>query len=478
MAPVSKKEFLDRYSASLIEGSAAFFVGAGLSRSRGFVDWKGLLEGIARDLNLDIAKETDLLALAQYHENSHGGRSRINQVLIEEFNKDTVLGENHRLIASLPTASIWTTNYDTLIEDAFRDARKRLDIKTSPANLAQTLPHRDAVLYKMHGDKSQPQDAVLTKGDYETYNEKRRAYSTVLQADLISRTFLFLGFSFTDPNIDYILARVRGLLGQNQRDHFCIMKWPDAPPAGASPSSLAQFEYDRRKLELRIADLKRYRIQAVMIDHYDEITEMLRSLDRLAHSRDVMVSGSTSSFDPFGQPRLEKFLRELGTELVKRGFRLISGYGLGVGSAVAYGALSEIHSNLGSPDRAMLMPFPQSLPLGTDKAAFYTSHREQLVRASGTVIFIAGNREALTGTENSPGVLEEFALATRFGRTPIPVGATGWMAAQIHGEVTADPRRYYGDADVLAELNVLNDVSAGNQALLDAIFSIIEKTRI
>ena len=475
MAPVSKAQFLARFSASLIEGGAAFFIGAGLSRAQGFVDWRGLLEGIARDLNLDVSREADLLALAQYHENSHGGRARINEVLIEEFNKDTVLGENHRLIASLPADSIWTTNYDGLIEEAYRAARKRLDVKTTPANLAQTMPHRDAILYKMHGDRSQPQEAILTKDDYETYNERRGAFSTVLQAELIERTFLFLGFSFTDPNIDYILARVRGLLREHQRDHYCIMKWPSAPAPGATPAAMADYEYEKRKLDLHIDDLRRYHIQAVMIDSYSEITEVLQSLDRLAHSKDILVSGSAADFAPLGQARVEEFSRQLGAEFVRRGFRLISGYGLGIGSSVAYGALSEIHSNLSPPDKAMLMPFPQNLPHGTDRAAFYTSHREQLVRAAGFVVFISGNREGASGPEPAPGVLEEFALAAKFGRVPIPIGASGWMASQILGVVSADLPRYYGSADVAAELNVLNDAGSTDRGLLEAIFSIIAK---
>jgi hypothetical protein len=477
MAPVTKAEFLSAFSASLIEGSAAFFVGAGLSRARGFVDWRGLLEAIAKDLHLDIARETDLLALAQYHENSRGGRAGINAVLIEEFNKDTVLGENHRLIASLPVRSIWTTNYDALIEEAYRDARKRLDVKTTPANLAQTLPHRDATLYKMHGDKSQPQDAILTKGDYETYNEKRGAFSTVLQAELIERTFLFLGFSFTDPNIDYILARVRGLLREHQRDHYCLMKWPDAPKPGSPAAALADYEYEKRKLDLRIADLRRYHIQAVMIDSYSEITEILEALDRLAHSKDVLVSGSAMDYNPLGQTRIEGFLRTLGAELVRRGFRLVSGYGLGIGSSVAFGALSEIHSNLAPPDKAMLMPFPQKVPLGVDRAAFYTSHREQLVRASGFVVFVCGNREVAGVPENAPGVLEEFALAARLGRVPIPIGASGWMAAHVLAQVRMDLKRYYGEANVAAELDTLNDRRSSDEAYLDAIFAIIKKVR-
>lgn len=212
-----------------------------------------------------------------------------------------------------------------------------------------------------------------------------------------------------------------------------------------------------------------------MIDAYSEITEVLQSLDRLAHSKDILVSGSATDFAPLGQARIEEFSRQLGAELVRRGFRLISGYGLGIGSSVAYGALSEIHSNLSPPDKAMLMPFPQNLPHGTDRAAFYTSHREQLVRASGFVIFISGNRATASGPEAAPGVLEEFELAVKFGRVPIPVGASGWMASHILAEVRKDLPRYYGIADVATELDILNDPSSANQALLNSIFSIIAK---
>ena len=103
------------------------------------------------------------------------------------------------------------------------ERHRRPDVKTTKENLAITLPNRDVVIYKMHSDCRQPQDAVLTKEDYETYSEKREVFSTALKGDLVERTFLFLGFSFTDPNIDYILSRIRGLLGQNQRGHYCVI---------------------------------------------------------------------------------------------------------------------------------------------------------------------------------------------------------------------------------------------------------------
>jgi len=91
--------FYDDYVKALDEGYAALFAAAGLSRPSGFVDWKGLMREIARELNLDIDLESDLIALAQYHVNTRAGRSRLNRLLIEEFTKDAQITENHRLIA-------------------------------------------------------------------------------------------------------------------------------------------------------------------------------------------------------------------------------------------------------------------------------------------------------------------------------------------------------------------------------------------
>ena len=77
-----------------------------------------------------------------------------------------------------------------------------------PENLAITLSDRDAVIYKMHGDVSQVHKAVITRDDYEKYELTHSLFTTALQGDLVSKTFLFIGFSFNDPNLNYILSRI------------------------------------------------------------------------------------------------------------------------------------------------------------------------------------------------------------------------------------------------------------------------------
>ena len=100
------REFYKTYLKALLDGEAGLFVGAGLSTPTGFVDWRGLLRETAEDLGLDVDQETDLIAVAQYHVNKHGGRSRLNQVLIDEFTKAASLtGVPRRPSSSLTTTA-------------------------------------------------------------------------------------------------------------------------------------------------------------------------------------------------------------------------------------------------------------------------------------------------------------------------------------------------------------------------------------
>ena len=78
----------------------------------------------------------------------------------------------------------------------------------------------------MHGCVTQPHEAVLTKQDYEIYDVTRRLFTDSLKGDFIEKTLLFLGFSFADPNVERILAKVREQLGQNQRTHYWITRHP------------------------------------------------------------------------------------------------------------------------------------------------------------------------------------------------------------------------------------------------------------
>lgn len=477
MSEVSVQYFTEEYLKALEHGSAAIFAGAGLSKPSGFVDWKELMRDIAEELGLSVDEESDLISVAQFHVNKFASRAKLNSLLIEEFTKDARPTENHRLIADLPLDTVWTTNYDGLLEEAFAAAGKRVDKKTTKENLAQTKLNRDVVVYKMHGDIEQPQDAVLTKDDYEAYNESRQLFTTKLQGDLISRTFLFVGFSFDDPNIEYILSRIRTLLGQkNQRQHFCVMR--RIPKPKGKGKARARYDYDKTKQELRITDLKRFGIQTVMVDDYAEITGILRDLHRNVYRRSIFVSGSAHDYDPLGRARVERLTHALGRELIRRDYNLVSGFGLGIGGTVSLGALEELYAkqrSISANDRTVLRPFPQQPPDGMTREAFWRKYREDMISRAGFALFICGNKLDGDTAVTAGGVLEEWEIAKRLGKYPIPVGATGHAARQIWEEVTASLDTYYPKGGVQKHFKTLGDENSSNEEILEAVFSVIKK---
>ncbi len=108
----------------------------------------------------------------------------------------------------------------------------------------------------MHGDVSQVHKAVITRDDYEKYELTHSLFTTALQGDLVSKTFLFIGFSFNDPNLNYILSRIRIRLEGNQRPHYCFLK----RIVEADFDNKEDYDYAKIKQELQINDLKDSRL--------------------------------------------------------------------------------------------------------------------------------------------------------------------------------------------------------------------------
>lgn len=447
------KQFVERYLKEIIEGNAAVFAGAGLSAPAGFVNWRELLRPIAEELDLNADIETDFVALAQFHRNKHhGNKGQQNQLLIERFGVPKSPTANHDMLAKLPIETYWTTNYDDLIEKALLGQGKTPDVKYTEAHLALTRRGRDAVVYKMHGDISNPQDAVLAKDDYERYHVNRAAFVTALSGDLVSRTFVFLGFSFTDPNLDYILSRVRLNLEENQRKHYCFFK----KRVKLTGETEEAFKNAVVRQELVIADLLRFNIEAVLVDEYAEIDEALQLLHRLYRSKSVFVSGSAQIFEPWGRAKVDAFGRILGSELAKHGYRVVTGLGKGVGDAVLSGVVDQVYrSSKSQLDEALLLrPFPQQIAAG-ERDAVWKRYREELIGQAGVAIFLLGNKIEDGKNVIADGMKQEFEIAVAEKLIVIALGTSGHAASEIFDQVAGKPDAYFADLSAEAKSAVL-----------------------
>lgn len=201
---------LEATAASLGEKASAgrlvLFLGAGVSAGSALPDWKALIARLAADAGLSPEEtaaigKLDLLDQARIVERRLGDPDRLHREVGRHLAADRyplVQG----LAASLPVGEVVTTNYDRLFEMACAGAHQPTAVLPwEPATTGRWL-------LKMHGcvDKG---GIVLTRHDYHRYHDTRAALAGIVQAMLITRHMLFLGFSLTDANFHRIVDDVR-----------------------------------------------------------------------------------------------------------------------------------------------------------------------------------------------------------------------------------------------------------------------------
>jgi hypothetical protein len=471
------KAFYRDVIKELETGTLSIFAGAGLSVDAGHVNWKNLLQDITEDLGLDYNKETDLIAIAQYNKNKIGSRSQINKKIIDEFNRGLKPTPNHAILARLPIYTYWTTNYDNLIEKSLEAVKRIPDVKHSVSQLTNQIPRRDAIVYKMHGDATLPNEATIIKDDYERYSTEKAPFLTALNSDLLSKRFIFIGFSFTDPNLDYVLSRVRIHLREAQRHHYHFVKKLDKDQY-IKDGMEADFDFDKRKQELFVNDLSRFGLQPVWVDTYPEITAILREIEDTHKRKTIFLSGSAEDYHSWDSQDGQAFIHKLSAELIAQEFRIVNGFGWGVGSAVINGALSQIYENPErfSRDQLIVRPFPQFATGGKTLEVLWNEYRNDMIDFAGVSVIVFGNKKEGTSSRvvEANGVYKEYEIAKAKKLFIIPVFPTGWMAEKIYSELESS---HFGleNGDqlipLMAELKTLTDPDK----IIQQVIKIIKK---
>ncbi|SHG47361.1 SIR2-like domain-containing protein [Chryseolinea serpens] len=455
-------EFINNFAKQMRDGNAAVFAGAGLSVASGYFDWKKLLEPIAKKLKLNIQDEHDLTALAQFFVDDRESRNDLTQILAEEFTRtNIVLSENHDILARLPIAIYWTTNYDNLIEQALRQAGKLADVKRYQADLAINIPKRDAIVYKMHGDISDLANTVLTKHEYEDYNLTRELFSNAFKADFVSRSMLFIGFSFTDPNLDYLISRIRTIQQKHSKTHYYFVRKDKDEKA-----------HNRQKI--RAHSLKQYGLRAIWVNEYDDVPDILKEIESRYLRTSIFFSGAAEEYGPFPNP--VDFIQQLSMHLAKAGYKIFTGFGKNVGTHVLNGVLyAMIAENSKRLDKYItLRPFPM---IGqNDRIAKETkaTFRESIIKEAGIALFIFGNKLIDGKLLLSPGMKDEFEMALNAGLKVIPIPTTGYQSKELYDLVMNNFSDYYEDFPQLKEVFASLEQKVSSSEIIETVKTIIK----
>lgn len=411
---ISKTQFIEYYVEQATNGNVSLFLGAGVSSSVGLPSWASLLEPCAEQMGVKIDNNMDLYLLAQYYANEYG-YSALKRVINNSINK---LSSNSTLVdklLELNFKSIWTTNYDKVIENNLMQKRILSNSIYDDKDLSNTISTNRVNIYKMNGDITNLDRIIITQKDIENYSETHEMLLTFFKRELVVNSFLFLGYSFTDEIVLSCLASVNRCLGESSNYHFTIMKIKDD----------SDFLYFVKDLEIR------YHVRVLLIEDYDELPKILCQLRDAINKKNIFFSGVFERLEYLEDTFAEKFLKQLTAELLCKQYHIYTGYGRNFGNYLSGSSIQYMLAHNMEIDRYLIMrPFLQTMSLEEKEI-----HRNMLISQCRFSVFMFGQSPKNGVYVNSTGMLKEYELAKKMRKIIIPIGCTGYTAKEIWDDV-------------------------------------------
>lgn len=199
-------------------------VGAGASMGAGLPSWKALLEAMVVEAvnsgGMSVDKAADyraLIAKGSLLPAATGLKGELSG-LFADFIRRMFVGPKprptdlHRAMVDLAELQfVLTTNYDSLIEQAYRTVNPDITVCTfkDAGEVRRSLSNRDFFILKAHGDATKSGDGIiLTDHDYRQLLFKEPAYQHMLATMFSMYSVIFVGASLTDPEINLMLNYV------------------------------------------------------------------------------------------------------------------------------------------------------------------------------------------------------------------------------------------------------------------------------
>lgn len=247
------------------------FVGAGMSKNLGLPGWEAMIALVAGDMEIDpdiLDFHGDYLQVCEYHIIKNGGsKNRISKLIDRNLRSVKVdIGSSlvHQYLVGMDFPKIYTTNFDELIEIAFRyhgvdycRIATLDDILYARGNVTQIV--------KFHGTLDHDETLVISETDYHNRLDMEGPLDIKLRSDLLGKTVLFLGYSFRDLNIRYMWSKLFKIMQSNCKAYMVTMK----------PNFVFDTVYGKKGMKIICLDSDNYNedFTRFMKDLYLRVTE-------------------------------------------------------------------------------------------------------------------------------------------------------------------------------------------------------------
>ncbi len=229
------------------------FAGAGASADAKLPTWPELVFGMTKlveeigEVNVKSINEIhslldnkEYIVLADYCKEKLGDfdfSSYIKSKLDVSKNESLT----HGLLSKIPFKSIITTNFDCFIEKYMQNSKVVYPDDFENNIIDIDLVDEEKNIYKIHGSYNKSSSIVLTRSDFRNILFKKKKYKQQLKQIFLKNIVLFYGYSFNDPDIDFLLQEIMAEYDGNTRKHYALI-----PDIGEIKREYLQREYNLR----------------------------------------------------------------------------------------------------------------------------------------------------------------------------------------------------------------------------------------
>ena len=447
-------DHIDEIVREMLSGTFSVFCGAGADFDATKKQWEDIFSEKTKSFYKKYS--SDIYFLADLEKRYYNPEDFLRGVCANLEAVSDLKSTHINNIVNLNLNQIWTTNFDTIIENTIK---RKLGItptviKESEDLIRENLNSRFLV-YKLNGSVTSPSSMVLTKSDYFSYFKKQRLIFEMLKRQLVLDSFLFVGYSFSDDLVLNALREIKEIFPNRGKTHYRFVIRNINDPFG---NEFGEFETKYY--------LDEYNIKSIFIDDFSDIDSYLEELYCRYCNHNVLISGSFRQLES-NEERLyiEKLTHSLIQALVENNFVIYSGNGRGLGEIVV-AQISDLQAERSFVNRPLIF---------TNDTIQQKSEKNHLImKDCTTMIVICGQDDSLSSSQNVIRQFNDFCTSSADNVFPlvIPIPSTKYAAAEIYNSAEfRNSAAYLTNRENFMKLENETDISTITKLVVNIMLS-------
>lgn len=219
------------------DNKCVLFAGAGTSMDAKIPSWNELVVALVERLKDEYSNlaekgleelekllcEEKYMVLAAYCLRKLGAYE-FSDVLKQKLSCSGKKSLTHEILGKIPFKAIITTNFDVFFElTNAKNGNMYKVILPNEMNISEETLEGMLPILKVHGSYDKPESIVLNKAGIRELLFHNPAYIETLKRYFIENTILFYGYSFKDPDIDFVLQSIMADKKGMTRKHYALL---------------------------------------------------------------------------------------------------------------------------------------------------------------------------------------------------------------------------------------------------------------